>query len=265
MCPFKTKQRSREEIAEIDGELLTRANRFGGGYQPLEERVEEEDQEPQQPEIIEETEVESEGESQIIRGDNFSIVDLKAFNTEGKEAQIIQINQVIDKITGNKKATEEAIKKAEFTLDLKTLIAKSATDAERNRVRNAMRRNERNTAPKAYQLTFEKLSNKWGLTFNDDRMIVPNELRRKILEKLHFGHAGSTKMAAESKIFWWPNIQKEIEEKAKHCVACIASSKNLKYQIIKREFGNIKTLTEAGQETQIDISGKLSNEKLNGE
>ena len=88
--PSRPNKRSREEIAEVDGELLTRANRFGGGYQPLEERVEAEDQEPQQPEIIEEAEVES--ESQITRGDNFPIADLKAFNTEGKEAQFIQIN-----------------------------------------------------------------------------------------------------------------------------------------------------------------------------
>ena len=64
-------------------------------------------------------------------------------------------------------------------LDLKTLIAKSATDAELNRVRDAMRRNEKNKAPEAYRATFEKLSNKWGLTFNDDRIVVPNELRKK--------------------------------------------------------------------------------------
>ena len=72
------------------------ANRFGGGYQPLEERTEEE-QEAQQPELIEDTEQESEGESQVIRGDNFPIVDLKAYNTEGTEVQFIQITQIIQK------------------------------------------------------------------------------------------------------------------------------------------------------------------------
>ena len=30
--PSRPNKRSREEIAEIDGELLSRANRFGGGY-----------------------------------------------------------------------------------------------------------------------------------------------------------------------------------------------------------------------------------------
>ena len=40
----RANKRSREEIAEIDGELLTWANIFGGGYQPLEVRLEEENQ-----------------------------------------------------------------------------------------------------------------------------------------------------------------------------------------------------------------------------
>ena len=207
--PSRPNKRSREEIAEIDGELLTRANRLGGGYQPIEDRTAE-DEDPnnnnnhQQPEIIEEeNEPESEGESQIIRGDNFPIVDLKAYNTEGREAQFIQINQVVEKMTGDKKATEDAIKKAEFNfmLDLKTLIAESNTDAELHRVRDAMRRAEKNTAPESYRTVFEKLSNKWGLTFNEYRIIIPTELRKKLLDTLHFGHAGSTKMLAESKMF----------------------------------------------------------------
>ena len=271
--PSRPNKRSREEIAEIDGELLSRANRLGGGYQPIEDRTAE-DEDPnnndnhQQPEIIEEeNEPESEGESQIIRGDNFPIVDLKAYNTEGRKAQFIQINQVVEKMTGDKKATEDAIKKAEFNfmLDLKTLIAKSNTDAVLNGVRDAMRRADKNTAPESYRTVFEKLSNKWGLTFNEDRIIIPTELRKKLLDTLHFGHAGSTKMLAESKIFWWPNMCKEIEDKTKNCVACMASGKNLNYQLPKNNFGKLKTLTEPGQEIQIDFNGKLNHKKLNGE
>ena len=101
-------KRSREEIAEPDKEMLSRANRLGGGYQSLEERIEEN---PPQEEI-EENGPEREGESQIIRRDNYPIVDLKAYNTDRKEAQFLQINQIFDKITGDKKATEETIKKA---------------------------------------------------------------------------------------------------------------------------------------------------------
>ena len=72
-------------------------------------------------------------------------------------------------------------------------------------------------------------------------------------------------MLAEARIFLWPNIDKEIEDRTKNCVACMSSGKNLNYQIPKNETGKLKTLTEPGQEIQIDFSGKLNNKKLNGE
>ena len=78
--PSRPNKRSHEKISQINGELLNRANRFGGGSQPLEERVKEENQSQEE---TEENEQESESESQISREDKFSIVDLKAYNTEG--------------------------------------------------------------------------------------------------------------------------------------------------------------------------------------
>ena len=89
--PSRPNKRSREEIAEIDGELLSRANRFGVEYQPLEDRIADEEDpnnnnNQQQPEIIEEEkEPDIEGESQIVRGDNFPMVDIKVYNTETRE------------------------------------------------------------------------------------------------------------------------------------------------------------------------------------
>ena len=34
-APSRPNKRSREEIAEIDAEIMKRANRLGGGYQPI--------------------------------------------------------------------------------------------------------------------------------------------------------------------------------------------------------------------------------------
>ena len=157
---------------------------------------------------------ESDGESQIIRGDNLPIVDLKNYNKEGKEAHNVQINQIIGVVTEGKKATEETIKKAEmdFMLDLK--VAESATDAELNRIKLALTREDRSMAPEHYRQQFENIS-RWGLTFVNDKIIVPTELRKKLLDTSHFGHAGTTKMTAEAKIFWWPKIDEDIEDKVK--------------------------------------------------
>ena len=96
-------------------------------------------------------------------------------------------------------------------------------------------------------------------------IIEPTELRKKLPDTFHFGHAGTTKMSAEAKIFWWPNINRIVEEKVKICIACLSSGKILKYQIPKNESGKLKTLTEPGQETQIDFTGKLHNKKSNGD
>ena len=149
----------------------------------------------EQPEEERINDSESEGESQLFRGDNLPIVDLNNFNTEGKEAHYVQINHKIGTVTEGKKVTAETIKKAEmdFMLDLNNLIAKSATDAELNRVKLTPNREDRNMAPEHYRPPFENISSKWGLTFLNDKIVVPTELRKKLLDTLHFGHAGLPK------------------------------------------------------------------------
>ena len=223
------------------------------------ENPEEGELEPEQPE--------TEEDSVIMRGDNLPIVDLSKFNTDGKEAHYIQINHIVGKLTGNKEITEDTIKKAEFEfmLDLKTLISKTAIDSKLTRVRASMRREERETTPEGYRPVFDKLSIRWGLGFMDDQIVVPVDLQRRLLDILHFGHAGTTKMIAEAKIFWWPDINGDIENKVKDCIACLSSGKNLKYQLPKNHYGKLKKLTEPGQEIQIDSTGKLHSKRINGD
>ena len=148
-------------------------------------------------------------------------------------------------------------------LDLKSLIAKSTTDADLNRIKLALTREDRSMAPEFYRQQIENISTKCGLTFVNDKIIVPTELRKKLLDTLHFGHSGTTKMTVEGKIFWWPNINKDIEDKVKSCVACLSSGKNLKYQIPKNASGKLKTFPEPGQIVHIDFIGKLHNKKMN--
>ena len=262
-APSRPNERNREEIAEIYAEIMRRANRLGGGYQPIQEEPEENTEEGeinQQPEDTEE-------DSVLLRGDNLPIVDLSKYNTDGKEAKYIQINHIVGKLTANKKITEENNKKPEFEfmMDLKTLISKTATDPELTQVRNSMRREDREITPDGYEPVFDKLSIRWGLVFVDDQIVIPIDLRRRLLDNLHFGHAGMTKMETEAKIFWWPTKKSDIEMKVKDCTACLASGKNLKYQLPSKHYGKLGTLTEPGQEIQIDFTGKLHNQNLPGD
>ena len=93
-APSRYNKRSREKIAEIDAELIRRANRIGG-YQPKE--IEEDQEEPEGIREKGETEqaAETEEDSVIMRDENLPIMDLTRYNTDGKEAKYIQINHIV--------------------------------------------------------------------------------------------------------------------------------------------------------------------------
>ena len=173
------------------------------------------------------------------------IVDLKDYNTEGNEAHYVQINQLIGVFTKGKKVSEETINQAEmdFMLDLKSMIAKS---------------NQQQTPTKPSQICQQT-----GVDIhkrqNCNTIRTPEEIAR------HFGHGDTTKRAVEAKSVWWPNINRDIEEKVKTCIARLASGKNLKNQITINKSGKLKPLTKLGQEVQIEFTGKLHNQKINGE
>ena len=84
-------------------------------------------------------------------------------------------------------------------MDLTTLTSKTANDPQLSRVRNSMRREDRETNPDSYRTVFDKLSIRRGLVFVDDQIVVPIDLRRQLLDILHFGHSNITKMTSEAK------------------------------------------------------------------
>ena len=186
-APSRQNKRSWEELDEIVAELMRRAIRKGGGYQPIQEEP------AKNPEgEIDHEAVDTEEDSKTLCKNNLPIVDLSNYNTDRKEAKYIQINHIVRNLTTNKKTTEKNIKKAEFELmlDLKTLISKKAKDPELTRVRSNMRREDRETASEGHKPVFEKLSGRWGLVFVDDQIVVPIDIRRRQLDILNFGHSG---------------------------------------------------------------------------
>ncbi|XP_059413408.1 uncharacterized protein K02A2.6-like [Carassius carassius] len=62
----------------------------------------------------------------------------------------------------------------------------------------------------------------WG-----QRVIVPPNLRQRVLEDLHVGHPGVVKMKALARSYiWWPSIDSQIEEKSKTCLSCQKNQKS---------------------------------------
>ncbi len=66
------------------------------------------------------------------------------------------------------------------------------------------------------ELTVEADCLLWGT-----RVVVPEKLRKRILQELHQSHPGSCRMKSLARSHvWWPGMDKGIKELAKECPAC---------------------------------------------
>ena len=53
------------------------------------------------------------------------------------------------------------------------------------------------------------------------RMIIPPPLRKQVLEELHEGHPGMTRMKALARFYvWWPQLDEDIERHVGACMSC---------------------------------------------
>ena len=67
-----------------------------------------------------------------------------------------------------------------------------------------------------HELTMEGDVLLWGM-----RVVIPFRLREQVLQELHHGHQGIVRMKALARSYvWWPQIDREMEERVKGCSAC---------------------------------------------
>lgn len=74
---------------------------------------------------------------------------------------------------------------------------------------------------KSYFLKRNELSVEDNCVLWGYRIVIPSSLRKHILDELHCTHLGIVKMKSIARsTFWWPNVDKEIEEVANSCEYC---------------------------------------------
>lgn len=73
------------------------------------------------------------------------------------------------------------------------------------------------------ELTVRKMP-KGSVLLRDNRLVIPKELQKKVIELAHQGHSGMvrTKSLLREKV-WFPYIDKQVEDMCKSCVPCLAS------------------------------------------
>ena len=69
-----------------------------------------------------------------------------------------------------------------------------------------------------HELTIEAGCLLWGI-----RVVIPKHLQRVVLQELHLSHPGVSRMKSIARsYFWWPGLDKEIENLVSACTACQA-------------------------------------------
>ena len=149
---------------------------------------------------------------------NFPIVDRKDYHIAEKTIHYIQVNHVIEKPKTKNAEAKEKLEKAEFNfmIYLKTLIHKTSVDPKLLTLKLCVRNKQKERAPEQFCPVFSKIPERFGLLFAGDRIVVPEESKRPVVDALDFGHLGSRKMLAESNINWWSGMKENIKKNSAH-------------------------------------------------
>ena len=66
-----------------------------------------------------------------------------------------------------------------------------------------------------------------GLIFVENRIFVPHDMRKEILDLLHESHLGIEKSRNQAKeVLFWPGMSRDIESSVKDCPKCVEFSRN---------------------------------------
>ena len=78
-----------------------------------------------------------------------------------------------------------------------------------------------------YQRRKNELSVQDGCVLWGNRVVVPPPGRVKVMEELHEGHPGASRMKSLARGYvWWPNMDAELEGKVKDCSLCQTNQKS---------------------------------------
>ncbi|XP_003741639.1 uncharacterized protein K02A2.6-like [Galendromus occidentalis] len=90
------------------------------------------------------------------------------------------------------------------------------------------------------------------------RIVIPESCRKRVLCELHEGHYGILKMKCLARQHvWWPSLDKDIEELASGCIACLTHARNPPKMI-----HNWEQTSYCFQRIHLDYAGPIGNKYI---
>ena len=93
-----------------------------------------------------------------------------------------------------------------------------------NKRREAAERQTSAQRPEAYEEHLKRLSTRFGFLFNDDKIRIPQAIRRAVITLLYKSHPAISKMSAAAKPFFWPKLAEAMQMKCDERNPCITGN-----------------------------------------
>ena len=104
-------------------------------------------------------------------------------------------------------------------------------------VKNGWPRHVDAAEEKKFVLVQGELNVQNGLLLCGNRIVIPKELRKTMLKRIHTGHQGITKCRERARqSIWWPRISSDIEEMVTKCVICSSFRSSSSEPLIPTKF-----------------------------
>ena len=137
------------------------------------------------------------------------------------------------------------------------LVRETEKDPELEFVRQALLNNQLNRLPEPYRTFKNSLSTRYGLVFQDDKVVIPFGLQNTFVNLLHRDHAGVQRMKDSAPYVIWKTMDLDLRRKVHECMGCFQSGKNLKTKLPKTEKNKLKYPSQPNEERQLDFHGPI--------
>lgn len=114
----------------------------------------------------------------------------------------------------------------------------SSKDPEIIQVIQLMRDGNQEDLPLAYKILANELCSVGDVLMRVDRIIIPQNLRDRVLQLAHEGHPGMRLMKSHLRTnVWWPKMDQQVEKFVRLCKGCtLVSAPNPPEPMVRREF-----------------------------